>query len=169
MQFGLKKFLCLFFLLAGLDQLVKYFAFSYLPKEGFALPQYPWGGIAVFKNFFGIDFSLSHVENDGMAWGILSAYGKIIFWLRLVVVAVLLSYLFLFNKEKRLGLPLTLIAIGALCNICDAFIYGHVIDIFHFVFWGYSFPVFNLADCYITFGVIILLFVSLKQKKAVHR
>jgi signal peptidase II len=36
-------------------------------------------------------------------------------------------------------------------------LYGHVVDFLHFTFWGYSFPIFNLADTYITLGVIGLL------------
>ncbi|MCB1080337.1 MAG: signal peptidase II, partial [Chlamydiia bacterium] len=39
-----------------------------------------------------------------------------------------------------------------------------VIDMFHFVLWGYSFPVFNVADMMIFFGVATLLIQSLLEK-----
>jgi signal peptidase II len=49
---------------------------------------------------------------------------------------------------------------GAIGNGIDYLAYGHVIDFFHFCFWGYSFAIFNLADSYITLGVFALLFLS---------
>ena len=52
---------------------------------------------------------------------------------------------------------------GALCNILDYFFYGHVIDMLHFVFWGYDYPVFNVADSFICIGVFWLFFASLKE------
>jgi signal peptidase II len=47
--------------------------------------------------------------------------------------------------------------------VLDYLLYGHVIDFFHFVFWGYSFPIFNCADSYITLGVLGLIFLPRKS------
>ena len=66
-------------------------------------------------------------------------------------------------KERNVWLGL--IAVGALGNIVDYSLYGHVIDFFHFTFWGYSFPVFNWADSYITVGLFFFLLLSSRGKR----
>ena len=54
-------------------------------------------------------------------------------------------------------MALWLIAVGAIGNALDYCLYGHVIDFIHFTFWGRTFPIFNLADTYITLGAIWLI------------
>jgi lipoprotein signal peptidase len=52
------------------------------------------------------------------------------------------------------------IFIGGLSNWLDRLQYGGVIDMFNgFVFW------FNLADVFITFGVIVLIYETLHERK----
>lgn len=53
---------------------------------------------------------------------------------------------------------ISLIMGGATGNLIDYFRFGYVIDMFHFTFWGYSFPVFNFADAAISIGALCLLF-----------
>jgi len=89
--------------------------------------------------------------------------------LRIVMIAGLLAYLFFFNKNRGWELPLVLISVGALGNVMDTFIYGHVVDMFHFVLWGYDFPVFNVADTSITLGVAWLFLSSLSQPQKVQK
>ncbi|MFI5335094.1 MAG: signal peptidase II [Chlamydiales bacterium] len=40
-----------------------------------------------------------------------------------------------------------------------------MIDMFHLFFWGYSYPVFNIADASIFLGIVWLLFQSFVRKK----
>ena len=67
-------------------------------------------------------------------------------------------------REKKLGdiLPLAMILGGALGNILDRILFGHVIDYadLHFGTWR-PFLVFNLADALISLGVVIILARSL--------
>jgi signal peptidase II len=58
-----------------------------------------------------------------------------------------------------------LIIAGGIGNILDYFIYGHVVDMFHFILWGYSFPVFNVADASIFMGIVSLLWMSWKNAR----
>ena len=58
-----------------------------------------------------------------------------------------------------------MVAAGALGNVLDIFLYGHVVDMFYFVFWGWSYPVFNLADASIFIGIATLAIVSLFFQK----
>ena len=119
---------------------------------------YPFGGIPLFADFFGISFSLNTIVNTGAAWGLFSGHPGLLFGLRMALVFGLGVYLYIFHRPVTKMASLWLVAIGAIGNAIDYILYGHVIDFFHFVFWGYSFPIFNLADSYITLGVIGLMF-----------
>lgn len=166
------KFRNLFLLSIGLlflDIVTKYLVYYYLPVSNRFSLWYPYGGIAVFKNFLGIEFSINHTINHGAAWGMFSEAKDFLFVLRLIMIAGLLGYLFFYNKNKDWQLPLIFISMGALGNVIDTFIYGHVIDMFHFIFWGYDFPVFNVADTCITIGVGWLFVSSLLQPQKVQK
>ena len=61
--------------------------------------------------------------------------------------------------KKLIVLPMALALVlgGALGNLIDRIALGHVVDFIH-VYWQDShFPIFNLADCAITLGAILLL------------
>jgi len=126
---------------------------------------FPFGGISVFQNFFGIDFCIHHVTNRGAAWGIGSGMQDLLLIVRIAVVAGLIAYLRISPKAREYRFPLAMIVAGGLGNILDYFIYGHVIDMFHLFFWGYSYPVFNIADASIFLGIVWLLFHSFMRKK----
>lgn len=143
-----------------LDQLTKALVNAYLPLIEFQQYAYPYGGIGVFRNFLGIEFSINHMKNLGAAWGAFSQYQQGLIILRIGLIGGLLTYLLAFNRDMSWRLPLLLIIAGALGNVADYFIYGHVVDMFHFIFWGYDFPVFNLADAAISMGVFSLLMLS---------
>ena len=120
---------------------------------------YPFGGIPIFANFFGVSFSLNYVTNTGAAWGLFAGHPGLLFGLRTFIILGLASYLLFFQKGDGLPkFPTWLIVTGAVGNVIDYLLYGHVIDFLHFNFWGRSFPVFNLADSYITLGVVGLVF-----------
>jgi len=74
-------------------------------------------------------------------------------------------YVMLFNKNKALVVPFVFVISGAIGNILDYFIYGHVVDMMHFVFWGYDYPVFNIADSFICIGVALLFLIPWCQTK----
>jgi signal peptidase II len=130
------------------DQISKYLTALYLPLT--STHTYPYGGIPVFSDFLGIQFSLNHAVNKGAAWGVFADYASALLIARLFLIAILVFY---FWKQPSVKIPLILIIAGALGNIVDAFTYGHVVDMFHFVFWGYDYPIFNIADSAICLGI----------------
>lgn len=142
----------------------KYTVSQFLPQMGAQHMWFPYGGIAVFKNFFGIDFSIVHAINHGAAWGILSQYQHLLLVGRIVLIIAVAAYALFFNKNRSYDIPLALIITGASANVLDYFIYGHVVDMFYFIFWGYHYPVFNVADSAICIGVAWLIFLP-KQKE----
>lgn len=136
---------------------------SYVYHEIAPLTQGVWGypsRIEVWNNFLGIDFSVVHATNKGAAWGSLSGYQIPLLIMRIILIIGLCVYLIFFNKQKYTIIPLFLLIAGALGNVIDFFIYGEVIDMFKFVFWGYHYPIFNVADCSITIGIAWLLIAS---------
>ncbi len=143
-----------------LDQLIKFLAYSFIPLIDKAIYQYPYGGIGVFRNFLGIEFSLNYTTNKGAAWGVLSDYQFFLIILRIILITALSIYFCCFNRYSSWQIPLILIIFGAIGNVLDFFIYGQVIDLFHFVLWGYDFPIFNLADSAICIGVGALFLLS---------
>lgn len=159
------KFLVLFLFLILIDIGLKFYVYHSVPKMNWMHPFYPFGGIGIFKNFFGISFSINFVENTGAAWGMFSKFPHVLFYIRLFIIIGLVIYLVSFNKDKRREIPLILIITGAIGNILDFIFYHKVIDMFHFNFWGYSYPIFNFADSFITIGIIWLFLTFFFTKK----
>lgn len=139
------------------DVLFKVLSYYYLPPLSFAPSIFPYGGIAVFHDFLGIDFCLTYVMNKGAAWGVFSSYQHLLLYVRLVVILLMALYLCIGKMPLMQRYGFALILTGAVGNVIDFFVYGHVVDMFYFTFWGYSYPVFNIADICICTGVGLLL------------
>jgi signal peptidase II len=158
------KLLLLIVFLIGLDALTKFIVQECIPRTMWSAPIYPYGGVGVFENFCGVDLCLAHVTNRGGPWGIVSSHHGSLVLLRIFAIGCLVGHLLFFNEKKIRQIPLALIIAGALGNVLDSFFYGHVIDMVHFVFWGHSFAVFNLADACISCSVAFLLVQACLEK-----
>lgn len=123
--------------------------------------------IPVFDNVLGIQFCITHAINRGAAWGLFSAYPNALIALRIGIILLILSYFLLGRIPRQVHLFLCLILGGAVGNVCDFFVFGHVVDFFAFTFWGYAYPVFNLADSAIFCGVtlFVLQWIRVKNKQ----
>lgn len=154
-----------FSILFLIDLLSKFATDAYLPRMEYSSSLYPYGGIPIFENFLGIECSITHRINTGAAWGMLADYQIYLLISRIFLVIGMIIYLFKFNDEAHWEIPFGLIITGAIGNILDFFIYGHVVDMFHFVLWTYDYPVFNVADALIFCGVFSLFVLSFKEKK----
>lgn len=163
-----KKLFFLILAVVVLDGIVKGFVNTCFLPVGLSSSFFPYEGVSVFENFFGIDFCIHHVTNRGAAWGIGANWQHLLLILRLLVVAALATYLFVSSKSYPSRYPLALVIAGGLGNVSDYFIYGHVVDMFHFFFWGYSYPVFNIADASIFCGIVGLFIVSLRRRAHAH-
>ena len=150
----------------ALDILTKCFTHHYLPPMELSSPFYPYGGIGVFKDFLGVEFSIAHRTNTGAAWGFFADYPIALLVLRIFLVGGLAFYLFTLNAGHSWRIPLVLVLVGAVGNILDFFLYGHVVDMFHFILWGYDYPVFNIADTAIFVGVAWLIFLTLFERNS---
>lgn len=98
-------------------------------------------------------FSLTHVRNSGIAFGLFSSSTAVIAALTAVAFAALLI---LFGRTGA-GNPILPVALGLLAggsssNLADRLRLGYVTDYLHFQYW----PSFNLADTFIVAGVACL-------------
>jgi signal peptidase II len=114
-------------------------------------------------------FNLVLVFNKGAAFSFLAtAQGWQTFFFAsiAVVAAVVISFLIVRNAAKKLFCSgLSLILGGALGNLYDRLVYGHVVDFLDFHAAGWHFPAFNVADSAITVGAGILILESFLQGK----
>lgn len=157
---------CLVFL--GLDAALKVYTYKSITPMQWSSYVYPYGGIPVFKDFFGIDFSLNYVTNKGAAWGVLSTFQDYLLYLRFLIMGGILSYIIFVKLPFFKKFALSLVLTGAAGNVVDYFLYHHVVDMFFFCFWGYAFPVFNIADSMIFCGVVVLLLHGLLESGKKH-
>ncbi|MCR5791787.1 MAG: signal peptidase II [Lachnospiraceae bacterium] len=103
-------------------------------------------------------FELQYLENRGAAFGVLQ--NKIPVFL-VVTVIVLCAVIWLMAKipaKKKyffLDASLLLIVSGAVGNMIDRVYFGFVTDFFYFKL--IDFPVFNVADCYVTVSAVLLI------------
>ncbi len=89
-------------------------------------------------------------------------------WLYYPLTALILFFLFHYayqsiKRQDILAWPWTLIIIGAISNLLDRLYYGGVVD---FLSWPHFFA-FNLADIYITGGIIWLILSTFRKSKKV--
>ena len=117
------------------------------------------GDIQVLLPFF----NLILAYNPGVAFSFLSEQGG---WQRWAISALaLILSLFLVVWLSRLKQPerwtavsLSLIIGGAIGNVIDRLLFGHVIDFIQLHYAGLAWPAFNVADSAISLGVAIMLF-----------
>tara|TARA_B100000925_G_C21932671_1_gene440962 strand:+ start:593 stop:1042 length:450 start_codon:yes stop_codon:yes gene_type:complete len=109
-------------------------------------------------------FDIVYVQNYGVSFGFLS--GLVSHWLLIFIatlVVLLIVYLMQVSKKKSEKLAYFIIIIGAISNILDRAINTFVVDFISIHYRNYYWPAFNLADIYITIGVIMLIVSFFKQ------
>ena len=117
--------------------------------------------IPVISDFFHI----TYVQNRGIAFGVFQGKINIISIVTILAVIIFIVYFFkIFKKSNFLEkLSYMFIIAGALGNIIDRIFRGYVVDMLDFRgIWAY---VFNMADVYINFGVILVLIEILLKSK----
>lgn len=137
-------------LLVLLDQLTKFWAVLYLKGQE---------PLILFENVF----ELRYLENRGAAFGILQ--GKktyFVIFTFFALAAIVWFYLKRIPNEKRYGF-LNMICIllfaGAVGNLIDRIRLDYVVDFFYFK-W-IDFPIFNVADIYVTVAAAAMIVLGL--------
>ena len=111
-------------------------------------------GISVITGIF----ELQYPENRGAAFGILQNH-QVLFLLITVLAAVLLTYIYARIPDDKKYIPLricyVLLMAGAFGNMIDRAFRGYVVDFFYFKL--IDFPIFNVADIYVTVTMVLLM------------
>ena len=160
-----------FIILAALDQVTKYFAIEKLK------------GNAPYVLIDGV-FELHYLENRGAAFGMLQN-GKVFFVFAAIVMITVIVFVLVKAPVSRKYYPwhvlLVMIAAGGIGNMIDRLRLDYVVDFLYFRI--IDFPIFNVADIYVSVGTFLFLvmilffckeedlnFISLSlQKKASYR
>ncbi len=103
-------------------------------------------------------FELCYLENSGAAFGIMQNMKYFFLVVAVIMVAfVLYALIKLPNTKKHILLEICLILIGAgaIGNMIDRLTTEYVVDFFYFVL--INFPIFNVADIYVTLACILLI------------
>lgn len=153
-------------ILTFLDQFTKHLAVKYLANQ------------PAIKLIDGV-LELNYLENNGAAFGLLQNQ-KVFFILVAVLILLIIIYvLFRLPEEKKynaMHVLLVLIASGAAGNMIDRITHDYVVDFIYFSL--INFPIFNVADIYVTVATFVFVilflfyykendfsFLSFKQQK----
>lgn len=100
---------------------------------------------------------LTYVQNTGMAFSFMSGMTWFLAVFSAVMAGVVIYILFKYSPKfnsKLFDLALCFLAGGAIGNLIDRVFRGYVIDMMDFEF--VDFAIFNVADCFVTFGAVFL-------------
>ena len=99
--------------------------------------------------------SFSYLENRGAAFGIFSDNRWVFMIFSTIAILVMIYLIFSMRKKHPIFLiSLSMLVGGGIGNMIDRIFRGYVIDFFKVLF--VDFAVFNVADCFVTVGAIIL-------------
>ena len=111
-------------------------------------------GVESFPLINGV-FHLTYCENRGAAFGILQNQVWVFVAITIAVLASVIYYMLRVRpKNKWLNISLMLLVGGALGNFIDRIYRGYVVDFFDFCL--INFPIFNVADCFVVVGAVML-------------
>jgi signal peptidase II len=107
-------------------------------------------------------FILQYHENTGAVWGIMS--GKVqLLSIFTFIILILIVFLYLKIPQGKRYNPLKLITVfiiaGAVGNLIDRIFLGHVVDFIYFEL--INFPLFNIADSYLTVSCVLLFLLAI--------
>lgn len=129
-------------ILAGIDQVIKYFVLTNLQPVGTV-------------NIIGDVFKLTYVENRGVAFGMFSDMRWLFITLTTILLAVIIIYMFKKRPQGKFFYICTALIIGGgIGNLIDRIFYGYVVDYLSLSFFP---PVCNFADYCITAGTVMLI------------
>ncbi len=108
-------------------------------------------------------FNLTLAHNPGVAFSFLADQGGWQRWFFMALSSIISLFLIIWikkemNKNPLLALGLTFILSGALGNLIDRTLFGHVIDFIQWHYQNYYWPTFNLADTFIFMGAVLLIY-----------
>jgi signal peptidase II len=150
----LKKFSLYFFILFTIfiiDRLTKLYILNLAQIEK---------SVDIYVNSY---LNIYLIWNKGIAFGLLSIDESLFYNLitTLIGIIILIIFYMIWKNDNIQRFFLTLVAGGAMGNFYDRIVYKAVPDFIDLHFQGFHWFVFNVADIFITIGVLCLILVEL--------
>ncbi len=140
-------YMAVFSILVLIDQVTKYMSV-------YLLRLYQVTRLDLIGTFFAIEVEF----NRGVSWGLLHSNSTGLFVAVtasvMLITLVIAVYTYKQFKEGASIIAELLIMSGSLSNIIDRVWHGGVLDWISISFFGWDFPIFNVADSYILLGVL---------------
>lgn len=145
-------------ILVCFDQATKYLAALKLNPVNGGNDIFLWEGV----------FRLRYLENRGAAFGMMQGQKMILVFSTILIFLVLCWFFYRIPPEAHfsaLRWLITFVLAGAVGNFIDRMRFGYVIDFLYFEL--IDFPIFNVADIYVTcsVAVFLVLFLFFYQEK----
>ena len=152
--FAIKFFII--FLIILIDQISKYYIINIFKFQN----------EAIYLSSF---LNLQLIWNEGIAFGLLSFENNLYYNLiTFVIIIVILILLFLIKNDDRYSYFYSIIIGGALGNLVDRIRYSSVPDFIDFHIYNFHWFVFNIADIFVSLGVICLIVAEIFFNKNVN-
>tara|TARA_R110002094_G_scaffold140253_1_gene131258 strand:- start:24 stop:521 length:498 start_codon:yes stop_codon:yes gene_type:complete len=115
-------------------------------------------------------FDLTLLYNKGAAFSFLAGQDGWQRWFFSLIAVAVSGYLLRWLRnvsraERLLSIALVLVLGGAIGNLIDRLLFGHVVDFISLHWDRYYYPAFNVADSAITVGALLLLWESLVSSR----
>lgn len=145
-------YLLLIIAIVTLDQISKYVIVTHIELGS---------KFEIIRDFFNI----TYVRNFGAGFSILQNQ-TVIFYIIGIVAIIVFTYFLLKDRSSSLNKAAYLMIIGGtIGNLIDRLVHIYVVDFLDFNIFGYDFPVFNFADCFLTIGCFILIISTILEGK----
>ena len=139
----------------SLDRISKLYVLNILGEKG---------QVDIYINEF---INIFLIWNTGIGFGLLSFDDKTIYLIIsiiIILINLILIYL-VFNSDRLRSYSYLIILGGSSGNLFDTFYYSAVPDFIDLNYKGFHWFVFNVADIFISFGIICLIFMEIFKYK----
>lgn len=109
-------------------------------------------------------FSLTYVQNFGAGFSIMQN-ARTTFLIITPICLIGFAYLFIKSNDKLSKTALLLMISGTIGNFIDRIVRIYVVDFLDFIIFGWDFPIFNVADIFLTIGVCLYIIALIKEEK----
>jgi signal peptidase II len=144
------KIISLIIFLIVFDQLIKF-----LVTLNFNLGE----EFVIINNFL----KFIYIKNTGAAFGMFSGNTFMLILIAIVLIWYLIKEIKTNLNNKLSIISFSLVLGGALGNLIDRVFRGYVVDYISFTLFNSEMAIFNMADIYITFGVLLLLYIVIRD------
>ena len=160
-----------------LDQISKWMVLEFFFKDeigGETLGLFEWLTSTERLPFVRLEmlsfFNLTMVWNEGISFGLFQSGNPWPLTIIALIIVTIFSFWLTRTKSWVEAISLSMVIGGALGNVIDRLHFRAVADFLDFHVMGWHYPAFNLADSFITIGIVILvmnsLFFDRENKKA---